>query len=122
MTTSQSCSSSRGARSNSPTPTSWPTQTRVASGSHAHGGGGSSRGTARRPNALGLEHTAIAQPRIEDAGEATGEGDQGHLFPPARGDVQGPGSQRLRLRRTAAEDRDGGLNQELSGCASGRPW
>ena len=61
---------------------------------------------------LGLEHAAIPQQRIEDAGEATGEGDHGHLFPPARGDAQSAGPQRLRLRRTAAEDRDGGLNQE----------
>ena len=74
------------------------------------------------PNALRLEHAAITQQRIEDAGEATGEGDHGHLFPSARGDAKGPGSQLLRLRRTAAEDRDGGLNQELSGGASGRPW
>jgi hypothetical protein len=43
-------------------------------------------------NALGLEHAAIPQQRIEDAGEATGEGDDGHLFPAARGDAQGPGS------------------------------
>ena len=28
------------------------------------------------PNALGLEQAAIAQQRIEDAGEATGEGDR----------------------------------------------
>ena len=62
-------------------------QDSVARGSHAHGGGGASRGRARRPNALGLEHSAIAQQRIEDAGEATGEGDYGHLFPPARGDA-----------------------------------
>jgi hypothetical protein len=34
----------------------------------------------RRPNALGLEDAAIAQQRIEDAGEATGEGDHGHRF------------------------------------------
>ena len=52
----------------------------------------------------------IAQERIEDAGEATGERDHGHLSPPARGNAQGPGSQFLRLRRAAAEDRDGGLN------------
>jgi hypothetical protein len=32
------------------------------------------------PNALGLEHAAISQQRIEDAGEATGEGGHGHLF------------------------------------------
>jgi hypothetical protein len=54
------------------------------------------------PNALGLEPGAIAQQRIEDAGEATGEGDDGHLFAAARGDAQGPGSQRLGLRRVLA--------------------
>jgi hypothetical protein len=48
-----------------------------STGSHVHEG--SSRGT-RMPDALGLEHAAIAQQRIEDAGEATGEGDDGHLF------------------------------------------
>jgi hypothetical protein len=64
------------------------------------------------PNALGLEHAAIAQQRIEDAGEATGEGDDGHLFPAARRDAQGPGPQVLRLRRAPAEDRDGDLNQQ----------
>jgi hypothetical protein len=70
----------------------------------------------RRPNALGLEHAAIAQQRIEDAGEATGEGDHGHLFPTTRGDARGPGPQLLRLRRAAAEDRDGGLNLEPAGA------
>ena len=64
------------------------------------------------PNALGLEHAAISQQRIEDAGKATGEGAHGHLFPPARSDAQGPGRQLLRLRRATAEDRDGSLNQE----------
>jgi hypothetical protein len=54
-------------------------------------GGGRSSGMTRMPNVLGLEHAAIAQQRREDAGEATGEGDRGHLFPPARGDAQGPG-------------------------------
>ena len=62
------------------------------------------------PNALGLEHAAIAQQRIEDAGEATGERDNGDLFSTARGDAHGPGPQFLRLGRAAAEDRDGGLN------------
>jgi hypothetical protein len=51
------------------------------------------------PNALGLEHAAISQQRIEDAGEAAGEGDDGHLFAAARGDAQGPGPQLLGLRR-----------------------
>ena len=89
--------------------TSWPTQDRVASGSHAHGGGGSSRGTARRPNALGLQHAAIPQQGIEDAGEATGEGDHGDLFSTTRGDAQGGqvrnasacGGRRLRIETAA---------------------
>jgi len=68
------------------------------------------------PNALRLEHAAIAQQRIEDAGEATGEGDDGHLFAAARGDAQGPGPQLLGLRRVPAKDRDRGLNQEPAGA------
>ena len=40
-------------------------------------------------NALGLERAAIAQQRIEDAGEAAGEVDDGHLFAAARRDAQG---------------------------------
>jgi hypothetical protein len=60
-----------------------------------------------------VEHAAIAQQRIEDAGEATGEGDDGDVFPAARGEAQGPGPQVLRLRRVTTEDRDRGLNQEL---------
>jgi hypothetical protein len=68
------------------------------------------------PNVLGLEHAAIAQQRIEDAGEATGEGDHGHLLPPAGSDAQGPGPQVLRLRRATTEDRDRGLNQEPAGA------
>jgi hypothetical protein len=47
------------------------------------------------PTALGLEHAAIAQQRIEDAGEATGEGDDGHLFPAASGPA-GAGPERGR--------------------------
>ena len=47
----------------------------------------------------GREHAAIAQQRIEDAGEAPGEGDDGDLFAAARGDAQGAGPQVLRLRR-----------------------
>ena len=65
------------------------------------------------PNALGLEDAAIPQQRIEDAGEATGEGDNGHLFPTARGDAHGPGPEVLRLRRAAAEDRDGRLKEPM---------
>ena len=65
---------------------------------------------------LGLEHAAIAQQRIEDAGEAPGEGDDGDLFAAARGDAQGPGPQVFRLWLVAAEDRDRGLNQEPAGA------
>ena len=82
-------------------------------GSHVHEGG---RRVPRRPNVLALEHAAIAQQRLEDAGEAPGEGDHGHLFPTACGDAQRPGPQLVRLRRAAAEDRDGGLNQEPAGA------
>jgi len=41
------------------------------------------------PNAVGREHAAIVQQRIEDAGEAPGEGDDGELFAAAGGDAQG---------------------------------
>jgi hypothetical protein len=46
-----------------------------STGSHVHEG--SRRGT-RWPNVLRLEHAAIAKQRVEDAGEASGEGDDGH--------------------------------------------
>ena len=58
--------------------------------SHARGGDRSRSGTTRRPNALGLEHATIPEQRIEDAGEAPAEGDDGHLFAAACGDTQGP--------------------------------
>ena len=67
-------------------------------------------------NGLGLEHAAIAQQRIEDAGEPAGEGDDGHLFPAARRDAQGPGPQFLCLRRVTTADRGSGLNQEPAGA------
>jgi hypothetical protein len=73
-------------------------------------------------NALGLEHAAVAQEGLEDAGEAAGEGDDGDLFPAARGDAQDPCAQCLGVGRTAAEDGDGGLKSGASGCASDRPW
>jgi hypothetical protein len=69
------------------------------------------------PNALRHEHAAITQQGIEDAGEATGESDDGHLFPAARSNAQGRGgAQVLCLGRATAEDRDGGLNQESAGA------
>jgi hypothetical protein len=56
------------------------------------------------------------QQRIEDAGEATGEGDDGDVFPATRGDAQGPGPQLVGLRRVSAKDGDRGLNQEPAGA------
>jgi hypothetical protein len=47
----------------------------------------------------GLEDAAIAEQGIEDAGEATGERDDGDVFPAARGDTQGPDLQLVRRRR-----------------------
>ena len=82
-------------------------------GSRAHEGG---RGGPRRANAVGLEHGAVAQEGIENPGEAASEGDDGHRFAAARGDPQGPGAQGLGLGRVAAEEGDGGLNQEPAGA------
>ena len=37
----------------------------------------------------GREDRVITEQRIEDPGQAAGEGDDSHLFPAARGDAQG---------------------------------
>src|SRR3972149_2074914 len=83
-----------------------------ASSTRSHGPHGGCRrsGMTRMPNALRFEHAAIAQQRIKDSGEATGEGDDGHLGSAARCDAQGPGPQFLRLRRGGAEGWGGGLD------------
>jgi hypothetical protein len=80
------------------------------------GSRGLRRHRTRRPNAVRVEHTAIAQQRIEDAGEAPGEGDDGYLFTATGGNAQGPGPQFLGLRRVAAEDGDRGLDQQPAGA------
>ena len=46
------------------------------------------------PERLRLEHAAIAQERIENAGQAAGERDAGDVGAAAGGDAQGPGPQR----------------------------
>jgi hypothetical protein len=53
------------------------------------------------PTALGLEHAAIAQQRIEDVGEAAGEGNDGHLWPVPipHGGIEGKPRARIRARR-----------------------
>ena len=61
--------------------------------------------------APGLEHRAIAPPRVEESGEAAGEGNDGDWCPAAVGDAQGPGTPLVRQRWVPAQDRDGGLNQ-----------
>ena len=53
------------------------------------------------PTALGFEHAAIAQQRIEDAGEAAGEGNDRHLWrmPIPHGGIEGKPRARIRARR-----------------------
>jgi hypothetical protein len=58
------------------------------------------------------EHAPIAEQRIENASQAAGESDDGDVCAAARGDVEGPRPEGLRLRRPAAEDGDRGVNQE----------
>ncbi len=74
-------------------------------------------GTRRRrvgasDGAAGLERAAIAQERIEDAGQAPGEGDDGDVLAAAGRDAQGLDLEGVGLWRAAAEDGDGGLDEQ----------
>ena len=71
-----------------------------------------------RAAAAGRGAYAVPSRRRVRSGQAASKRDDGDLLAPARGDAQGPGSRLLRLRRTAAEDCDGGLNQDQRG----REW
>jgi hypothetical protein len=64
-----------------------------------------------------LEDRAIAEERIEDPGQAASERDDGDLLAAAGSDAERPGAERLGLGRPAAEDGDGGLNQEPARAA-----
>ena len=59
-----------------------------------------------------VKHAPIAEQRIEDPGQATGERNHGDGLAAPRGDVQGPRAEGLGLRGPAPEDGDGGLDQE----------
>ena len=67
--------------------------------------------------AAGPVHAVIAQERIEDAGEATGEGDDGDVLATTGRDAQGPGAERLGLGRLATKNGDGGLDEEPARAA-----
>jgi hypothetical protein len=73
------------------------------------------RGYADR--AAGPVHAVIAQERIEDAGEAAGEGDDGDGLAAAGRDAQGPGAERGGLGGVATENGDGGLDEEPARAA-----
>jgi len=68
--------------------------------------------------AFGGEHAPVAEERIEDARQAAGERDDRDVFAAPGGNVESPRVEGLRLRWPAAEDGDGGLNQELCPVAS----
>ena len=65
----------------------------------------------------GLEDRAIAEECIEDSGQVASERDDGDLLAAAGGDAERPGAERLGRGRPAAEDGDGGLNQEPARAA-----
>lgn len=78
------------------------------SGDRSDGRGAGQRGVGpRRWRRAGREDRAVAQERIEDAGQAPGQRDDGNVFPAARDDAQGPGAECLGLGRPAAQDGDG---------------
>ena len=68
--------------------------------------------TGRGCCGAGLVHGPIPEERIEDAGQATGERDDGDLFAAAGGDVERPAAERVGRGGSAPEDGDGGLHQE----------
>src|SRR2546427_470613 len=83
--------------------------------------GAAVHGPHRRPGdtdgAVWLEHAAVAQEGIEDARQAPGERDDGDVLAAAGGDAQSPGPQRLGLGRAAAENGDGGLDEQPARAA-----
>src|SRR4029450_1893416 len=62
----------------------------------AGGGGGAGR-PGQRGGVAWREDRAIAEQRIEDAGQAAGEGDHRDMLSTAGGDAEGPGPERLGL-------------------------
>ena len=81
------------------------------------GHGGRRRRSAASARGAWLKHAAVAQDRIEDAGQAAGEGDDGDVLAAAGRDVRGPGVERLGLGGATAEDGDSGLDEEPARAA-----
>ena len=75
------------------------------------------RGPGGADRAAGLVDAAVAQERIEDAGEAPGEGDDGNVLAAAGRDAPGPAPERVGRGRVAAKDGDGGLDEQPAGAA-----
>src|SRR5215831_20686610 len=81
------------------------------------GHGGRRRRVAASARGAWLKHAAVTQERIEDAGQAAGEGDDGDVLAAAGRDVQGPGVERLGLGGATAEDGDSSLDEQPAGAA-----
>src|SRR5712691_3079753 len=62
--------------------------------------------------AAGCIHRPIPEERIENAGQAAGQRDDGDVLAATCSDAQGPGPERLSRGGPAAEDREGGLNEQ----------
>ena len=69
-------------------------------------------GVRKGRGAAGRIHRPIPEERIEDAGQAAGQRDDGDVLAPARGNAQGPGPERLGRGRPAAQNRERGLNEQ----------
>src|SRR5712691_7176418 len=63
------------------------------------------------------EDRAIAEQRIEDPGQAAGEGDDRDVLPAAGRNAEGPGPERLGLGGPAPENRDGRLDEQPARAA-----
>src|SRR6266436_3925770 len=69
-------------------------------------------GVRQGRGAAGRIHCVIPEERIENAGQAAGQCDDGDVLAPARGDAPGPGPERLSRGGPAAQDRERGLNEQ----------
>src|SRR5712691_6213303 len=76
--------------------------------SRVHRGDGVRQGRG----AAGRIHRSIPEEGIENAGQAAGQRDNGDVLAPTCSDAQGPGPERLSRGGPAAEDREGGLNEQ----------
>ena len=70
------------------------------------------RGWKGRRRGAGRIHRAVPEERIENAGQAAGERDDGDVLASAGGDAQGPRPEGLGRGGPAAQDRDRGLDEQ----------